>query len=121
MSAGSQVYFVQSGANGPIKIGTARDVTNRLASLQTGSPVSLRLLGVIPGDVTVEKTLHARFDRHRIRGEWFRPVGRLKAYIAQATNEHVRPAKIPNFQTAAELDAWIRALPTEPPRRAPRT
>lgn len=77
----SGVYFVDApdDPNGLIKIGYATDVSRRVRAHQIGSPLRLRLLGVLP-DVhpDVERRLHRRFDEARVRGEWFRPVDRLR-------------------------------------------
>ena len=77
------VYFIQSIAGGPIKIGYASDVAARIDQLQTGSPTPLRLLAVIPGaGSSVETALHRRFVALRAHGEWFHPVAELTDYIA---------------------------------------
>ena len=67
------VYFVQIQDHGPIKIGTTRNVRDRLRGLQTSHPYQLRLLGVMPGRHAEEAGLHVRFARHHISGEWFHP------------------------------------------------
>lgn len=77
------VYFVQVGARGPIKIGSARNVYYRFKDLQTANHQELRLLGaVVDWGVEEERALHARFAKHRVRGEWFRPDADLRAHIA---------------------------------------
>lgn len=68
----SVVYFIQA-ADGPIKIGHAVNVENRLIRLQIGNAQPLKLLGVKQGGVAIEKSYHQRFNEHRIRGEWFHP------------------------------------------------
>jgi hypothetical protein len=80
-----RVYFVQESGTGAIKIGVAKDVKARMASLGTGTPHVLTVLGVIDGDVVLEETLHEQFRHARIRGEWFRPVPELLEYIATKT------------------------------------
>jgi hypothetical protein len=65
------IYFIQSGEDGPIKIGFSNRPDRRLPELQTGNPRELILRHVIPGDTSVERQLHARFEPARIRGEWF--------------------------------------------------
>jgi hypothetical protein len=66
------VYFVQCGGErGPVKIGTARNITGRFHDLQMGCPYGLRLLAARPGDRETERKLHSKFYRARIRGEWF--------------------------------------------------
>jgi hypothetical protein len=67
----SFVYFVQQGENGPVKIGRAVDPERRVATLQTGNAIDLHLREVVPGDSTLESTMHQRFADARIRGEWF--------------------------------------------------
>lgn len=75
------IYFIQHGAGGPIKIGIAKDVERRLASLQSASPVPLHVLGAVRGTERGERQLHLRFAKHRIRGEWFQPVEDLLRYV----------------------------------------
>lgn len=65
------IYFIQSGEDGPIKIGYSVDPDRRLPQLQTGNPRGLILRHIIPGDRSVEHQLHTRFEPARIRGEWF--------------------------------------------------
>jgi hypothetical protein len=77
----SSLYFIQAGADGPIKIGVAGNVGARLKTLQTASPFPLRLLAVVPGDVEDERSLHRRFASDRLSGEWFRPSDALAAHI----------------------------------------
>lgn len=77
------VYFIQAGGPaGPIKIGVALDVTNRIRTLQVANHLELRLLAVIQGAKHgAEQQLHARFSADRIRGEWFRASEDLIDYI----------------------------------------
>jgi hypothetical protein len=65
------IYFIQDGDDGPVKIGYSNKPDVRLRNLQTGNYRELRLCHVIPGDLSVEKQLHQRFEPARIRGEWF--------------------------------------------------
>jgi hypothetical protein len=66
------IYFVHNRNGRALKIGTAADPKARFKQLRTASPDDLILLGSIPGGVTEETALHARFADYRIRGEWFR-------------------------------------------------
>lgn len=79
-----EVYFVQAGDDGPIKIGFAVDFKARFATMRTDSPLDLRLLGRLDGTAQDEKRLHQTFAELRIRGEWFRADPRLLGYIAGA-------------------------------------
>lgn len=70
----AHVYFIQR-ADGPVKIGCAVDVFQRMAALQTASPEPLRLIGVIPlGGYSMERYLHQALAQDRLKGEWFAPT-----------------------------------------------
>jgi len=80
----SLVYFVRSGANGPIKIGVTLNLKRRLEMLQAGNHRALRCLLTIDGDGTAERAMHSRFEAQHIRGEWFRYDGELRDFIRAA-------------------------------------
>lgn len=96
---GPMVYFIRSGPDGPIKIGTARDPSGRLAALQTGSPHLLVGLGVVSGGAEIEATFHARFSAHRLRGEWFAPHAEILACISEEASPW--PTR-----SGVEVEAW---------------
>jgi len=76
------IYFIQSGNNGPIKIGhTKFNINSRLKSLQTGNPVKLILIKTIKGDLKKERKIQKKFYEDNIRGEWFLPSLKLLNYI----------------------------------------
>ncbi len=81
------VYIVQSETVGPIKIGHARHVSERLTKLRSGSPYKLHLLCVLRGGREREKELHRMFKSARLHGEWFKPCPELFRYIARAKAE----------------------------------
>jgi hypothetical protein len=62
-------YFIQAGVDGPIKIGSTKNLPVRFRTLCAMSPVPLRLLGLIEGDH--EEACHARLAAFRLHGEWF--------------------------------------------------
>jgi uncharacterized protein YozE (UPF0346 family) len=77
------VYFISSKKNLEIKIGfTAGQVEKRLKSLQTAHPYKLQLITKIPGTPEYEKSLHERFSKFRLEGEWFKSDPDLLAFIA---------------------------------------
>lgn len=78
-----KVYFLRSGARGPIKIGKARDVQRRVDEIKAGNPYELRVLAVMPGGRAEERELHERFAHLRLRGEWFRPAAELRDFVKQ--------------------------------------
>lgn len=81
----SYVYFIEAGDL--VKIGVTKDVTKRLASLQTGSPARLNMIGFIPGTDKEEKELHRKFSSHRSHGEWFKKTNDLINYIKEVCHE----------------------------------
>lgn len=78
-----EVYFVQAGEGGPIKIGWSTDVSRRMAGLRPGTSAPLKLLLVVPGTRASEKAAHDKFKAYRLHGEWFKPDPRLLAAIEQ--------------------------------------
>ena len=82
------IYFIRSGNKGPIKIGyTDENFDQRFKSLQTGNPYKLKLVGMIEGDALKEAELHRKFEKHHIRGEWFKSDREIIDYIFQ-NKEH---------------------------------
>lgn len=75
------IYFPESGAGGPIKIGWTSGVRIRLAQLQCGNPKRLRVLSSMPGTSREEAALQKRFAEHRIHLEWFRRCPALLAVV----------------------------------------
>ena len=67
------IYAIRAGDCGPVKFGVARDPRSRLSTLQTGSPVELKLLASAPVHESNEKLIHRYLRGQRERGEWFRP------------------------------------------------
>lgn len=78
-----RVYFIQSGHDGPVKIGISSRPGKRFEDLQVANPNELRLLGLMFGGRTMEMALHKRFATARLRGEWFSPVPDLMQLIAE--------------------------------------
>lgn len=74
-----RVYFARSGNK--VKIGVATKVNGRISTIQSGSPAKIELLACIPGGVEMERKMHMRFAKLRIRGEWFRYKGELMEYV----------------------------------------
>ena len=78
------VYFIQPVDGGRIKIGVSGNPEIRLRDLQTGSPVDLRIIALIPDAAPgTEPALHVRFAHARAHGEWFDPTPDLLDYIAE--------------------------------------
>lgn len=79
------IYFVQEGADGPIKIGCTVLPRSRVQNLQVANPRELRLLGLMDGGTEQEDSLHDEFRETRVRGEWYEPTPELLAGIEANT------------------------------------
>lgn len=65
------VYLVEAVGADRVKIGHARDADARIAKMRVDCPFDLTILARFVGARDVEMKLHARFAKHRIRGEWY--------------------------------------------------
>ncbi|KOT43720.1 helicase A859L [Streptomyces rimosus subsp. rimosus] len=66
------VYAVSpDGAPDSIKIGVAKDIAQRIKSLQSGSATTLELRWSARGGYPLERYLHEQFNVRRTHGEWF--------------------------------------------------
>ncbi len=75
------IYFIGS-ESGHVKIGyTYSNVFTRLASLQTGCPFELKLIKTIGGNSIHETSLHKKFKRFHLRGEWFHLSPEIQSFI----------------------------------------
>lgn len=88
MSSPCYVYFITSKMRKgtAVKIGKAKDITERLNTLQTGSPEKLTLYGYVEcrseqEAYELEKQLHEQFANARLTGEWFRLSGNIRTFI----------------------------------------
>jgi len=79
--SGPLVYFITASNKDNIKIGCASCPEDRLDYLQTGSPVRLKLLGVMEGGRKKERELHNQFAHLRQHGEWFERSESLLNFI----------------------------------------
>jgi len=76
------IYFIQQGADGPIKIGyTTGTISIRVNQIQTACHEKLTLLGTMDGDANKKRLLHAFFHAHKLHGEWFEPAPMVLNYI----------------------------------------
>jgi hypothetical protein len=99
------IYFIKSGEF--VKIGHCeRDPIRRLEKLQIGNPVTLELIGVMQGSRSDERDWHWRFDKKRVRGEWFRLDRTLLRAIKPHSVDHVEWSKSRPDRMMAGVPAW---------------
>lgn len=106
------VYYIQQRRQGGlIKIGFTKDVNRRLATLETASSIGLRLLLVRPGTQREQLSLHKRFARDRVKGEWFKPSPYILNWIKAEKGrlqEPQRKQEAPPPPNVAEINAEAR-------------
>lgn len=73
------VYFILVGDK--VKIGYSARPLDRLRALQTSHPDKLHILATLPGSQKTEGRLHERFDRYKVRGEWFHFTPEIRQFI----------------------------------------
>lgn len=102
------VYFIQREDDGPIKIGTAADLFERLSGLSAGDWRPIRLLGAIPGGRAKEQALHARFRPFGVGGEWFNDCVYIRRRIQAMCRKHGfwRDRLIPEDRAAYQTGAY---------------
>lgn len=74
------VYFIKSD-NGLIKIGRTENISKRLSSLRTASPVGLSLIAYQIGPARLEQRLHKQFKQLHSHGEWYTDDAQIRQYI----------------------------------------
>jgi hypothetical protein len=91
------IYFIRNIETGEIKIGVGVRPRSRLKQLQTGSSATLELMGAIPGGIWEERELHRKWQRYRVRGEWFEPNAELLSEIWKMIGKSgvIRCANVP--------------------------
>lgn len=80
------VYFVQAGRDGPIKIGVAWSVPQRVRELQVASWEELHVIGDVrcsnkESAFALEAALHERLRKFHMRGEWYVAADEVTAAI----------------------------------------
>ncbi|MBV9385782.1 MAG: GIY-YIG nuclease family protein [Chroococcidiopsidaceae cyanobacterium CP_BM_ER_R8_30] len=86
------IYFVLNADSNAIKIGMAKDLDQRLKSLQTSSPARLQLIKVVQlanvkEAAECETKLHRKFAHLRLSGEWFKAEKELFDHIENSEIE----------------------------------
>ncbi len=106
----SFVYFIQQGADGPVKIGIAANPEKRLRQLQSGNPDRLYVRAIVrtAEPDRLEKDLHGRFGQHRMGGEWFHPTADLMAYMDEHGESQEQLAEAARVQRELEEAAGHR-------------
>lgn len=84
--ADAWIYFIQPVGGGPIKIGLAKDVGNRLGYIRGSHWQEIALLGKFRGNGRLEAALHHVFRERALMHEWFEDHPELREAIAFYTS-----------------------------------
>ena len=89
------IYFIRSGAEGPIKVGTCHEgaLAARLSALQIGNPNPCEIIATMDGDRDIERQIHVVFRQHNQRGEWFDPDPEVLDFIKRNGKAYTRPER----------------------------
>ena len=103
------IIYIITDEHGRLKIGITVDVWQRLRRLQIGSADLLTLacffvIGPWKVARALEKAVHERLGKHKVRGEWFRVSIRTAIRVIQ--------------QVAAEMGVTVVKVPVVGPRPA---
>lgn len=109
------VYFIGE-ANGPVKIGVAKDPVKRVRELQTGNPRPLRVERVIVGHTDTERLLHKMWEPYSLvavrnggrigtepGSEWFEATIRGELYPILDTAIQQQIEKVPERMGDGEI------------------
>lgn len=108
------LYVIGQPGTAIVKIGVTSSLPSRLKSIQTGSPVPLRVLWWHPGSYDLESQLHRQFDDCRLHGEWFDFGVEEPEVIVELAVAQLRPEEFPPPIGAREgFDEYFRKFPPE--------
>lgn len=74
------IYFADT-ADGRIKVGTSRNVDERLAQIGMYLALPVTLIGSIEGSHPLERQIHEYLGDYRIAGEWYRDCPEVRRAI----------------------------------------
>lgn len=77
------IYFVRETGlfRSRVKIGFTDTIKGRISRLRGGSPSSLKLLMILPGDTHIEAAYHEKFSKYKLHGEWFKFGLQLRLFV----------------------------------------
>ena len=79
----SSVYFVENSLNGLIKIGYSGNYPTRMAQLNNQYKAKLKILGLMDGGLSEEKSIHKLFSENQVEGEWFSGCQAIRDFIIE--------------------------------------
>ena len=92
-NADDYVYVIGNTSHNICKIGYSKYPLKRLSEIQTGCPYYLKIILIVKGSMKTERSLHKKYNKYRLSGEWFSFVGHLKESIESISKTEVNIAK----------------------------
>lgn len=83
MANSGYVYFMRNETTGLIKIGYSQNIKVRRKALSRETKANIVYLGCVLGTRDTERTMHNRFQAHRVGGEWFHCDDEIIGYIQE--------------------------------------
>jgi hypothetical protein len=112
------LYVIGAG-DSIVKIGRSMSPPARLRNIQTGNPMKLRILHVVPGAGHLEDDVHQEFSVRHLGGEWFnfgesdpvaevcKAIEKVQEKIAKAAAREARRAEDrANGTVSADPPTW---------------
>lgn len=81
-SKGPLIYFIQVGADGPIRIGSTLNLKSYFRQVKSCNPCEVYLRGAMPGWYKDSARICDSFVLSKLRQDWFLPDAELLAFIA---------------------------------------
>lgn len=103
------VYFLQTAGDRRIKIGYSADFEKRRKQIGKMASSPLTVLAVMPGTRQLKRELHARFAKHRVHGEWFKPHKSILDYLEFAKMYAAKESPDPDQGDDPALQ-WLRSI-----------
>lgn len=111
------VYFLI--AETVVKIGTTTKLPSRVATIRTACPELIENVFVVPGGPLEERILHAMFQPHRRRGEWFARCDEIVAFcgkfcVSVDARSHPSPHNMLAVETVRAMNlvsGWLIDVP----------
>lgn len=98
------IYFITDEGEKYIKIGYTDNekITKRLAALQTGCPLKLKIFARVEGGMHLENKLHVMFAKYQTVGEWFIFSDEIKGFISDLKSDN--PSSVTLFYRELYLE-----------------
>ena len=107
-------FYVIEGTPGLYKIGRSVDPLKRLRQLQTGSAVRFQLVRAIRTLFAeeIERDLHRRYAKKRVRGEWFELDSMDLLYLHAIEGSGMTKGELAGLRTSGDPHLVGEPIPT---------